>query len=176
MAILSIRVLGDPVLRSKASPVTAFDTALAQLASDMHETMDAAPGVGLAAPQVGKPIRLFVFTTGEEGERGSLVNPEIVWSSEETQEGEEGCLSIPGMYFPVVRALRVRVDAHDLTGVPVRHEAEGLLARIFQHEIDHLNGILFIDHLPPELKREAMRAMRDQDFGMSPPPKKPSAL
>ena len=150
--------------------MTGFDGDLAELAASMRETMVAAPGVGLAAPQVGRPIRLFVYDSGEGGEAGTLVNPAIVWSSDETEEGEEGCLSLPGVYYPVVRALRVRLEAQDLTGSSVIQEAEGFLARIFQHEIDHLDGILFIERLAPEIRKEAMRALRDQDFGMAPPP------
>ena len=171
MAILRIRTLGDPILRSKAAPVTVFDDELRQLAADMHETMRAAPGVGLAASQVGRLIRMFVYDSGDEGEGGTMVNPEIVWMSEETQEAEEGCLSLPGTYYPVTRALAVRIRAQDVTGKEIEREAEGFLARIFQHETDHLDGILFIDRLAPELRKEAMKALRDQDFGMSPPPR-----
>jgi len=165
MALLEIRRFGDPILRSPALPVTEFDARLAALASDMHETMTAAPGVGLAAPQVGVPRRLFTFASGEES--GSYVNPEIVWRSEEIQEGEEGCLSIPGVYFPVLRAMRVRVRAQELDGSAVEREAEGFLARIFQHEIDHLDGVLFVDRLEAEHRREAMRAIRDAELGLS---------
>ena len=171
MAILTIRTLGDPILRSKAAAVSLFDDELAQLASDMHETMRAAPGVGLAATQVGRLIRMFVYDSGDEGESGTLVNPEITWMSEETEEAEEGCLSLPGTYYPVTRARAVKVRAQDVTGAAVEKEGEGFLARIFQHEIDHLDGILFIDRLAPELRKEAMKALRDQDFGMSPPPR-----
>ena len=171
MAILSIRTLGDPILRSKATPVTSFDAELAQLALDMHETMRAAPGVGLAASQVGRLLRMFVYDSGDDGESGTLVNPEITWFSEETVEAEEGCLSLPGTYYPVTRAVAVKVRAQDVAGAPVEKEAEGFLARIFQHEIDHLDGILFIDRLAPELRKEAMKALRDQDFGMNPPPR-----
>lgn len=178
MAILNIRVLGDPILRSKAVPVTEFDDDLARLADDMHETMDLAPGVGLAAPQVGVPKRLFVYNDrDEEGpSRGTMVNPLIVWSSEETVEMEEGCLSIPGQYFPVVRPEGVTVRAQDVRGDEVEITAHGFLARIFQHEIDHLDGILFIDHLSEEVRKEAMRALREQDFGMRPPPRTSGAL
>jgi peptide deformylase len=174
MAILRIRTLGDPVLKTKAAPVTVFDDALAKLAADMHETMDAAPGVGLAAPQVGILERLFVYNSrdDDEPEAGTLVNPEIVWRSEETVEMEEGCLSIPGQYFPVTRPESVRVRAQDVTGAAIERDASGFVARIFQHEIDHLDGILFIDHLTPEVRKEAMKALRDQDFGMAPPPAK----
>jgi peptide deformylase len=151
--------------------VTVFDDDLAQLAADMYETMRAAPGVGLAATQVGRLLRMFVYDAGEEGGSGTLVNPEISWASEETVEAEEGCLSLPGTYYPVTRAVAVKVRAQDVTGAPVEKEGEGFLARIFQHEIDHLDGILFIDRLAPELRKEAMKALRDQDFGMAPPPR-----
>jgi len=171
VALLNIRTLGDPILRSKAIAVTSFDDELTQLAADMHETMEAAPGVGLAATQVGRLLRMFVYNAGEEGGSGTMVNPQIVWRSEETQEAEEGCLSLPGTYYPVVRALQVRVAAYDLTGTAIEREGEGFLARIFQHEIDHLDGILFIDRLDPGIRKEAMKALRDQDFGMSPPPR-----
>jgi peptide deformylase len=137
----------------------------------MHETMRAAPGVGLAATQVGRLLRMFVYDAGEEDGSGTLVNPEIVWASEETVEAEEGCLSLPGTYYPVTRAVAVKVRAQDVTGAPFEREGEGFLARIFQHEIDHLDGILFIDRLAPELRKEAMKALRDQDFGMAPPPR-----
>ena len=165
MALLEIRRFGDPILRSPALPVTEFDARLRTLADDMHETMKAAPGVGLAAPQVGVPRRLFTFDSGEES--GSYANPEIVWRSDDTQDGEEGCLSIPGVYFPVVRAMQVRVRAQQLDGSPVEREAEGFLARIFQHEIDHLDGVLFVDRLEAEHRGEAMRAIRDAELGLT---------
>ena len=171
MAKLEILKLGNPVLRSRCAPIEMFDDALSTLAEDMLETMRDAPGVGLAAPQVGRPIRLFVFDDGD-GSSGAVCNPVIVWRSEETNEAEEGCLSIPGTYFPVVRATTVRVEAADRKGVPVSLDAEGFLARIFQHEIDHLDGIMFIDRLSPELRKEAQRVLLDQDFGMAPPPRK----
>ena len=168
MGMLDIRTFGDPVLRTPALPVTDFDAKLAALAADMHETMKAAPGVGLAAPQVGVPRRLFVFDSGEES--GAYANPEIVWRGDETQEGEEGCLSIPGIYFPVVRAMNVRVTAQLLDGTAVEREAEGFLARIFQHEIDHLDGILFVERLDPEHRKEALRAIREAELGIAQAP------
>ena len=164
MSLLEIRRFGDPILRSPALPVTEFDARLSALAADMHETMAAAPGVGLAAPQVGVPRRLFTFASGEES--GSYANPEIVWRSGDTQDGEEGCLSIPGVYFPVVRAMSVRVRAQELDGSAVEREAEGFLARIFQHEIDHLDGVLFVDRLEAEHRREAMRMIREAELGL----------
>lgn len=176
MSVLQIRVFGDPVLRSPGGTITTFDEELARLAADMTETMKAAPGVGLAAPQVGVSRRLFTFDDGEE-HAGALCNPEIVWFSEETQTGEEGCLSIPQIYFPVTRSLQVKVKAQSLTGEPVELEGEGLLARIFQHEIDHLNGVLFVDRLDDETRREAMRAIREAALGLTPPqPPKARAL
>jgi peptide deformylase len=178
MAILSIRVFGDPGLRSPGETITTFDDVLARLAADMTETMKAAPGVGLAAPQVGASKRLFTYDDGDE-HSGALCNPEIVWSSGETQTGEEGCLSIPQIYFPVTRSLKVKVKAQTLQGEPIELEGEGLLARIFQHEIDHLNGILFVDRLDDAVRREAMRAIREAALGLtkpSPQPPKANAL
>ena len=167
MSVLEIRKFGDPILRSPALAVTDFDERLATLAADMRETMLAAPGVGLAAPQVGVTRRLFTFDSGEEA--GAYANPEIVWRSEETQEGEEGCLSIPGVYFPVVRAMQVRVRAQSIEGDRIEREAEGFLARIFQHEVDHLDGVLFVDRLEAEHRREAMRLIREAELGLTPP-------
>ncbi|MBI4728909.1 MAG: peptide deformylase [Acidobacteria bacterium] len=168
MAVLAIRTLGDPVLRTPAEPVASFDADLRRLVSGMFETMEAAPGVGLAAPQVGVPRRLFVFDSGEE--RGAVANPVFAWRSEDTQEGEEGCLSLPGLYFPVVRASSVRIEGVDAYGVPVALEGGDLLARIFQHESDHLDGVLFVDRLGPEHRREAMRLLRDVELGLAAPP------
>jgi peptide deformylase len=175
VALLKILTLGDPILRAKASPVTEFDDALAKLAADMHETMDAAPGVGLAAPQVGVLKRFFVYNDRdqEDPEAGTLVNPEIVWFSEDLVEMEEGCLSIPGQYFTVSRPEAIKIRYQDLQGQGWEQEAHGYLSRIFQHETDHLDGILFIDRLDPAIRKEAMKALRDQDFGMSPRPRKP---
>lgn len=167
MTILQMRYFGDPILRTPGQTVSTFDAGLERLAADMFETMYAAPGVGLAAPQVGVSKRLFTFDDGM-GTTGGLVNAEVIWSSEETQESEEGCLSVPGLYLPVVRAMKVRVKAHDLGGQASEWEGEGLLARIFQHEIDHTNGILFIDRLAPEYRREAMKALREAEFGLTP--------
>ena len=166
MGSLDIRIWGDPVLRTPARPVESFDDALRKLADDMLQTMRDAPGVGLAAPQVGVDRRLFVFDSGERS--GALCNPAIVWMSDETQEAEEGCLSIPNVYFPVMRALHVRVEAQDLFGATVVEEVSEFEARIFQHEIDHLDGILFVDRLDDETRREAMRAIRDMLLGEPP--------
>jgi len=163
MAILPIRVMGDPVLRQPARLALEFDDALRRLADDMIDTMHEAPGVGLAAPQVGSSIRLFVYDIGDGP--GAIVNPTLS-GHEGEQIGEEGCLSIPGLYFPVRRAMKVVVDGFDPEGSPVRVEGEELLARVFQHETDHLDGVLFLDRLDDETRREAMAALREQELGL----------
>lgn len=162
MALLPIRIFGDPILRERASPVETFDDQLVRLAEDMHETMRSAAGAGLAATQVGVLKRLFTWETGDE--HGAFVNPEIVETSEEEQEGEEGCLSFPGLFYPTVRPLRARLRAVDVHGEPLERVGEGMLARIFLHEIDHLNGILFIDHLARHDRKEAMRRIRNGEL------------
>ena len=164
MSILPIKKLGDPVLRESAQPVAQFDDALAKLADDMLETMYDAPGVGLAAPQVGVSLRLIVFDDGT-GPR-KLTNP-VLHDLEGEQEGEEGCLSIPGMYFPVKRAMSCRVEGVEVDGTPTTIEAHEFLARILQHETDHVNGILFIDRLSKQDRREAMRLLREQEMGLA---------
>ncbi|HET6770790.1 MAG TPA: peptide deformylase [Actinomycetota bacterium] len=164
MAILPIRTFGDPVLRERAREVEAFDQTLARLAEDMIETMHEAPGVGLAAPQVGRSIRLIVFDIGE-GAR-ALVNP-VLSGLEGEQVGDEGCLSVPGLYFQVKRALKVRADALDVDGRPVVIEAEELMARVLQHEVDHINGVLFIDRLSSSDRKAALAAIRDQTLGFA---------
>ena len=164
---MDIRVIGDPVLRTVAAPVTVFDDDLARFAADLLDTMNAAPGVGLAAPQVGRLIRLFVFDSGDRS--GAVVNPSITWMSEETQLGDEGCLSVPEIFLPVERAMHVRVQAQDLRGVAVTWECSGFEARIFQHETDHLDGILFIDRLTDERRKEAWRLIREAQLEGAPP-------
>jgi peptide deformylase len=176
MGMLDIRLWGDPVLRTKARPVVAFDDSLRRLAEDMLDTMRAAPGVGLAAPQVGHDVRMFVFDSGERS--GAVCNPEVVWLSEETQDGEEGCLSIPDVYFPVIRAMHCRVQAQDVSGQPLTLEGSGLEARIFQHEIDHLDGVLFVDRLTEEHRKEALRLIRELQLSDHPlgQPRRTTAL
>ena len=174
MSELPIRTFGDPVLREPARPVEEFDASLRRLAQDMVATMKAAPGVGLAAPQVGRPIRLIVFDVGEEeGGAGALANPTLrnEWGD---QVGEEGCLSLPGLYFPVRRHARVQAEAFDLDGRPVTIEAQELLARVLQHEVDHLNGVLFIDRLDAEHRTQAMARLREQALGLAPATHDPS--
>jgi peptide deformylase len=150
------------VLREKGRPVERFDGALAKLADDMLQTMYEAPGVGLAGPQVGVPLRLIVFDDGS-GPR-KLANPEI-FDLEGEQVMDEGCLSIPGLYFPVKRASSLRAVGFEMDGTRVEFEATDFLARILQHETDHINGILFIDRLSAEDRREAMRMLREQEIG-----------
>ena len=163
MARLPIRIFGDPVLRERAAEVTEFDERLAKLAEDMLETMRAAAGVGLAANQVGVLKRLFTWELFDEdggSTHGAWVNPEVLETSEAIQEGEEGCLSFPGLYFPTKRPLEARIRARDIHGEEHEVTGVGTLARILLHEIDHLNGILFIDHLARHDKKEAMRRIR----------------
>ncbi len=156
MSKRDILILPDPLLRKVAEPVAAVDEALRTLAEDMLETMYAAPGVGLAAPQVGVLQRVVVCDCAGEGEEPqpmALVNPEVLWTSDERKVQQEGCLSIPEYMEDVERAARVRVGYLDLEGQRREVEADGLLAVCLQHEIDHLNGVLFIDYLS-RLKRE----------------------
>jgi peptide deformylase len=156
MATLPILVLPDRRLREVSKPVGSIDANIRELVADMFETMYAAPGVGLAAIQVGVPKRVVTIdaTRGDDEKQPvALINPEIVWSSAEKVAHEEGCLSIPEYLDDVERAERVRVRFLDLDGKPQEVEADGLLARVVQHEIDHINGILFIDHLS-KLKRD----------------------
>jgi len=159
VAVLPIRIFGDPILRSPAAEVTTFDDALRRLADDMIDTMRKASGAAIAGNQVGVLKRLFAWQL-EEDEVGAWVNPEIVEASEETQEGDEGCLSFPGLFYPTVRPLRVRMHAQDVHGEPHEVVGEEMAARMFLHEIDHLNGILFIDHLARHDRKEAMRRIR----------------
>lgn len=158
MAIMRILHYPEAILNNKSEPVTRFDEELKRLADDMAETMYAAPGVGLAAPQVGISKRLVVIDCAPKGEEPHLMkiaNPEIVAREGEVFE-EEGCLSVPGYYAKVPRSARVTVRHQDLDGNTVELEADGLLAIAFQHEIDHLDGILFVDHLSP-LKKSIFR-------------------
>lgn len=153
MALLDIHLLGDPGLRVPTKPLAAVTDAVRRLTDDMFETMHAAKGIGLAAPQVGRRERLFVAEVDEQ--RIVLVNPEVV-RAEGTARAEEGCLSIPEVYGDVERAARVTMRGLDAAGEPVEVEAEGLLARCLLHELDHLDGRLFIDHLGVFKKKSAL--------------------
>ncbi len=162
MAILDIRLFGDPVLRQRAREVTSFDARLRRLADDMFDTMREAGGGGLAANQVGVLKRLFTWEAKDR--RGTVCNPVVEDASEELQGGDEGCLSFPGLFYPLERPLRVRVRHQDLSGDEHLTNVEGLLARVFLHEIDHLNGVLFIDHLARHDRKEALKRMREYSF------------
>jgi len=161
MAIQPIRLFGDPVLRRAATPVTDFDKELRTLVADLTETMLEAPGAGLAAPQIGVGLRVFVWHV--DGEVGHLVNPSLALS-EETQDGEEGCLSIPGLAVDCRRALSVVATGSDQHGEPVRLVGTETLARELQHETDHLDGVLFLDRLDPGTRKQAMREIRESDW------------
>lgn len=167
MSILPIRRLGDPVLREPAREVQSFDDLHRKLIEDMLETMYSAPGVGLAAPQVGLALRLFVFDAGDGAGPAAIANP-VLTDLEGEQDEDEGCLSVPGLWYPTQRAMRARVEGLDRWGDPISAEGEGLLARIFQHEADHLNGLLFIDRLALEDRRRAMGMLSEQELGTGP--------
>ena len=167
MAIQPIRLFGDPVLRTKASPVVDFDAELRRLVKDLTETMLDAPGAGLAAPQIGVGLR--VFTWYVDGEVGHLVNPDLTLGEEE-QLGPEGCLSIPDLTFDCRRAMSVVARGFDMHGEPVTIEGSELLARAIQHETDHLDGILFVERLDRETRRAAMKAIREAEWFGAPVP------
>ena len=166
MAVLKIRLYPDPVLREATLPVTDVDDSVRKLVADMTETMRAAPGVGLAAPQVGVQRRVLVYSLGTEEPVHALVNPEILERSGE-QIDDEGCLSIPGLTFPVPRAERIVVRGLDADGQPMSLEAEEFEARVIQHEVDHLDGVLFLDRLAPAERREALRTLREQALDLT---------
>ena len=155
-----IRTFGDPVLKSRATPVKDFDESLEHLAEEMMRVMREAEGVGLAANQIGRLQRIFVAV--HEDEQYAIVNPEIEVRSETTEKDIEGCLSIPETRVEVERPTSVTVSGQDPSGEPVRVEAEGLLARIFQHELDHLDGVLILDRTDRESRKNAMRGMRER--------------
>ena len=171
MSIQPIRLFGDPVLRTPAAPVVDFDAELRRLVQDLTDTMLDAPGAGLAAPQIGVGLR--VFTWYVDGEVGHLVNPQLTLS-EETQDGEEGCLSIPGLAFDCVRAADVVAHGFDMHGEPIVIEGSQTLARAIQHETDHLDGILFVERLDAETRKAAMKAIRESEWFGTPPPIKVS--
>ena len=160
-ALARIRSFGDPVLRTKARPIERFDDALRDEVARMGELMDDALGVGLAATQVGVVHRLLVYRVQQQAALAALINPEVEWSGRDTESMEEGCLSLPGVLVEVDRPIHVRVRALDEFGEPIVIEASGLEARVIQHEIDHLDGVLILDRISREARKEAMRAMRE---------------
>jgi peptide deformylase len=163
MAILSVRKYGDPVLRKRAARVESITPALRKTIADMIDTMYDEVGLGLAAPQIGVSLRLMVVTDDEGREARALVNPAITEHGGEIV-AEEGCLSIPGVFAPVKRAEWVRLEAQDPDGKPVSLTARGLRARVFQHEMDHLDGVLFIDRLDPVTRDRIKRRIKKDGF------------
>ena len=167
MAVQTIRLFGDPILTAPAAAVTTFDKELRKLVKDLTETMLDAPGVGLAAPQIGVSLRVFTYDVDDVV--GHLINPVLDLSDEE-QDGEEGCLSLPGLAFDTKRAMRVVAKGMDMHGEPVVIEGSELLARCVQHETDHLDGILFVDRLDTETRKAAMKAIREAEWFGRPAP------
>lgn len=159
-ALASIRQFGDPVLRTPAAPITVFDGELRAEAERMARIMHDARGVGLAANQVGKLGRIAIIMADEDSEPVAIVNPVITRRSEEEEVGTEGCLSIGEVVVEVSRAVSVTVEAQDVDGDPMEIEATGYAARVLQHEIDHLDGILMLDRTTPEQRKEALKALR----------------
>lgn len=165
VATYTIRQFGDPVLRQRAKEVEEIDGRLVQLSHDMIETMYAAPGVGLAAPQVGIERRMFVYDTGDGDGPSTLLNPEIVESDGEWTY-REGCLSIPELTWAVVRPRRIHLRGRDLDGNEVDFEADDFLARVFQHELDHLDGVLYVQRLDPDERKKVMKILRGRTLGL----------
>lgn len=161
MSVVDIRLFGDPVLRTPAAEVVDFDKQLRRLVQDLTDTMLEAPGVGLAAPQLGVGLRVFTYYV--DGELGHVVNPDLDLTDEQ-QEEEEGCLSLPDIRFPTPRAMGVVAKGWNMHGDPVMVEGTHLLARCVQHETDHLDGVLFIDRLDPVQRKEAMKMIRESDW------------
>jgi len=160
-ALAHVRKFGDPVLKSRALPVERFDDALRAEIGRMTAIMRDGLGIGLAATQLGVMHRVLVYRIGEDAPLAALVNPEIAWSSRESETVEEGCLSLPGIHVDVERPLHVRVRARDEDGEEIEIEASGLEARVIQHEVDHLDGVLMLDRTTREQRKQAMRALRE---------------
>ncbi|HWM09232.1 MAG TPA: peptide deformylase [Solirubrobacteraceae bacterium] len=169
MALRHVRKYGDPALRTRARPVEVFDDALVDEVRRMADLMDDALGIGLAATQLGVMHRLLVYRTEPDSPLGVLVNPEIEWSGEEVETLEEGCLSLPGVGVEVERPIHVRVKARDEHGSALTVEASGLEARVIQHEVDHLDGVLILDRTSRDQRKQAMKAMREAMAGHPPP-------
>jgi peptide deformylase len=165
----SIRTYGDPVLKQRATEVTDVDGKLAVVVEGMIETMYAAPGAGLAAPQVGVQKRFFVYDANDGTGAHVLINP-VISEARGEWEYEEGCLSVPGLYFPIVRPKEVHLTGYDLDGNEISIEADEFAARLFQHELDHLDGRLLLELLDTDQRKTALRAMRDRELGISTAP------
>ena len=166
MTVREVRLYGDPVLTTRAEEITEFGPSLERLAQDMLETMEDAGGVGLAANQIGVTKRIFVFDCShfQNGLRGAVINPEWEAVGEDMQLGTEGCLSIPGISQPTERFSTVRLRGYDPQGQPVSMLASGLMARCIQHETDHLDGVLFLQRLSDELRKESMKTIRQAEW------------
>ena len=160
-------MFGDPILRLRAREVGEITDLHKKLIENMIETMREAPGIGLAAPQVGVLERIFVYAVDETV--GAIINPELTVRSKETETDIEGCLSLPGLQYPVERPVSVTLRGIDANGEAVEIDADGLLSVVFQHEFDHLDGVLFIDHLAGDMRKEALRELRDQALGLTVP-------
>ena len=169
MSVKPIRLFGDPVLRTPAEPVRDFDAELRRLVKDLTDTMLDAPGVGLAAPQIGVGLRVFTYHVDPD-EPGHLINPSLDLSEEE-DEDDEGCLSFPGIYYDVKRRLNTVARGFTDRGDPVQLVGTDVLARCIQHETDHLDGILFIDRMDPAQRKLAMKAIREAEWWGDPIPK-----
>jgi peptide deformylase len=169
VAVQPIRLFGDPVLRTPAQPVVDFDKELRTLVADLFDTMIAAPGRGLAAPQIGVGLRVFTYHIDED-EHGHLINPELTFPDTEEQFGPEGCLSIPDLSWDCRRYRSVVARGYDMHGEPVTVAGSDLLARAVQHETDHLDGILFVDRLDPETQARALAEIREAEWATTPPP------
>lgn len=166
MAVFPIRTFGDAVLNTAAEPVEAFDDALARLIEDLLETMYTAPGVGLAAPQIGISRRLFVYDVGEGP--GHMINPELDSTTGEW-EFDEGCLSVPERFWPIVRPAYARLAGFDADGRPLTLEGDELMGRMLQHEFDHLGGTLLLERLGVRERKTALRDLRDEALGIARP-------
>jgi peptide deformylase len=158
-ALKQIVQLGDPVLRSKAVEVRSFDADLVSLGAHMVTLMDDAIGVGLAAPQIGRPVRMFVYRVEGDGAARAIINPVVEPLTEETETAEEGCLSLVGIHVPVSRPTKIRLRGQTADGKPIDEEIEGFSARIVQHENDHLDGVLILERTTPEYRRAALKAL-----------------
>jgi peptide deformylase len=161
-ALVHVRQYGDPVLRTKARPVDRFDAALVAEVRRMGLLMNDALGIGLAATQLGVPHRVLVYRVEGDSPVNALVNPELEWASKDSETFEEGCLSLPAVHVDVERPIHVRVSARDEHGEAVTVEASGLEARVIQHEMDHLDGVLILDRASREQRKEAIRALRER--------------
>jgi peptide deformylase len=162
VTVQPIRLLGDPVLRTPADPVVDFDKELRKLVKDLTDTLLDQGGAGLAAPQLGVGLRVFAFDVDDAV--GHLINPELHFPDEEEQDGPEGCLSIPGIYVDTKRRMNVVANGFNEYGDPVRLIGTGMMARCCQHETDHLDGVLFLDRLDPQARKEAMKQIRATEW------------